>query len=204
LGRGSRTAGCPQRSRACEKWVIFVPNRSSKSIQRGSGWRRSRPINNSKVIGFQLPHGVMSPVSRLTKLLILMASAVFALAVPARSSAATDNAGHSGTVELDHPAYTAHEYQGYLTITIVRTGDLSVAEHVGYGVKQQDGRNGIDFAVVNNTYITMQPGQSTYSFQVRIIDQGVSASPVHALAYLYGSWPDKLGPSDNSMITILH
>ena len=63
------------------------------------------------------------------------------------------------TVSLDQPAYTAHENQGELTITIERTGDLSLPEHVGYGVKQQDGQDGIDFHAIPNTYVTMAPGQ---------------------------------------------
>jgi endoglucanase len=109
-----------------------------------------------------------------------------------------------GMVELNQPAYTAHEDQGDLTITIQRTGDLGDAEHLGYGVKQQDAMSGIDFDAVDNTYITMAPGQATYSFEVPIIDRGMNATPVHALAYLYSAWPDPLGPNDNSTVTILH
>jgi endoglucanase len=108
-----------------------------------------------------------------------------------------------GTVSLDQGAYIVHENQGSLTITIVRSGDLSAAEHVGYGVHTQDARPGINFDVVPNHYITMAPGQQTESFQVRIIDQGVNATPVHALAYLYSSWPETLGTYSNSQITIL-
>jgi endoglucanase len=74
---------------------------------------------------------------------------------------------------------------------------------VGYGVKQQDAESGIDFVAIPNTYITMAPGQSTYTFDVPIIDQGINATPVHALAYLYGSWPDTIGTT-NSLVTILH
>ena len=113
-------------------------------------------------------------------------------------------AGLPGTVSLDQPAYTAHENQGQLTITIQRTGDLTQAEHVGYGVKQQDAQDGIDFQAVPNTYITMAPGQATYSFQVPIIDQGMNATPVHALAYLYGAWPESAAVNNNSVVTILH
>ncbi|HEY5428769.1 MAG TPA: glycoside hydrolase family 6 protein [Solirubrobacteraceae bacterium] len=108
------------------------------------------------------------------------------------------------TVQLDQPAYTAHENQGSLTVTIVRSGDLSAEEHVGYGVKRQDAQPGIDFDPIANTYITMAPGQSTYSFNVPIIDQGINGTSVRALAYLYGSWPAALGPNNNSFITILH
>src|SRR5262249_9217575 len=114
-----------------------------------------------------------------------------------------DGAG-PGTVQLDQPAYTAHENQGYLTVTIQRTGDLSGEEHVGYGVKRQDAQPGIDFDVVNNHYITFAPGQSTYTFNVRIIAQGMTATPLRAPAYLYSSCPDSLGANTNSLITTLH
>jgi endoglucanase len=137
--------------------------------------------------------------------LLVLAGLWLALVVPAPARAAVPHDGASpGAVQLDQPAYTAHENQGYLTITIQRTGDLSGEEHVGYGVKRQDAQPGIDFDVVNNHYITFAPGQSSYTFNVRIIDQGMSATPVHGLAYLYGSWPDSLGPNNNSMVTILH
>ena len=137
--------------------------------------------------------------------LFALAGLWLALVVPAAAQAAISHDGASpGEVQLDQPAYTAHENQGYLTITIQRTGDLSGEEHVGYGVKRQDAQPGIDFDVINNHYITIAPGQSTYTFNVRIIDQGMNATPVNALAYLYSSWPDSLGANRNSMITILH
>lgn len=142
--------------------------------------------------------------TRALKLFVALTSATLALVAFGAGTAAADNGSSPGMVELDQPAYTVHEDQGYLTITIERTGDLSGQEHVGYGVKQQDAENGIDFDAIPNTYITMQPGQSSYSFNVKIIDRGIDATPVHALAYLYGSWPDSLGPNNNSMVTILH
>ncbi len=137
--------------------------------------------------------------------LFALAGLWLALIVPAAAQAAVPHDGSSpGTVQLDQPAYTAHENQGYLTITIQRTGDLSAEEHVGYGVKRQDAQPGIDFDTIGNHYITMAPGQSTYSFNVKIIDQGMNATPVKALAYLYSSYPDSLGTNNNSPITILH
>jgi endoglucanase len=145
----------------------------------------------------------MSILSR-PSLLVALAGLWLALIVPTAAQAATAHDGGPGMVQLDQPAYTAHENQGYLTITIQRTGDLSGEEHVGYGVKRQDAQPGIDFDTVANHYITFAPGQSTYTFNVRIIDQGMNATPVRALAYLYSSWPDTLGPNNNSIITILH
>jgi endoglucanase len=129
--------------------------------------------------------------------LIALLASLASFALPGRAAAT------AGTVSLDASAYTAHENQGSLAITIERTGDLSVPEHVGYGVKQQDAQDGIDFTAIPNTYITMTPGQATYTFQVPIIDRGMDAPPVHALAYLYGSWPDTIGTT-NSLVTILH
>ena len=111
--------------------------------------------------------------------LLALAGLWLALVIPAAAQAATPHDGASpGTVQLDQSAYTAHENQGNLTITIQRTGDLSGEEHVGYGVKRQDAQPGIDFDTINNHYITLAPGQSTYTFNVRIIDQGMNATPV--------------------------
>lgn len=115
-----------------------------------------------------------------------------------------DAGGLTGTVGFTQPSYTAHESQGFLYVTIERTSDLAGVEHVGYGVKRQDAQPGIDFNEVPNTYATFLPGQSSYTFAVRIIDQGMNATPVHALAYLYGSYPDSLGANNNAPITILH
>jgi endoglucanase len=139
-----------------------------------------------------------------SKLMLCLAGFALTLVLPAASQAAVGHDASPGTVSLDQPAYTAHENQGYLTITIQRTGDLTGQEHVGYGVKRQDAQPGIDFDAIANRYITFEPGQSTYSFNVRIIDQGMTATPVQALAYLYGSWPDNLGANNNSLVTILH
>jgi hypothetical protein len=94
--------------------------------------------------------------------LFALAGLWLALLIPTAAQAAVPHDGAGpGEVQLDQPAYTAHENQGYLTITIQRTGDLSGEEHVGYGVKRQDAQPGIDFDVVNNHYITFAPGQNT-------------------------------------------
>ncbi len=156
----------------------------------------------------------MTFISRRSRLLtvVLTLAVALALAVSSRASAtpigdgyATNAAGPApGAVQLDQSAYTAHENQGYLTITIQRTGNLDALEHVGYGVLRHDAQPGIDFEPVPNTYVTMAPGQSSYSFNVPIIDQGMNATPVHAMAYLYGSWPDAMGANHNALVTILH
>ena len=122
----------------------------------------------------------------------------------APAPAAADPLGILGSISLDQPAYTAHENQGSLAVTIQLSGDLSQLQHVGYGVKQQDAQPGIDFNTIANTYATLLPGQTSYTFNVPIIDQGINGPPVHALVYLYGAWPGALGANTNSLITILH
>ena len=120
------------------------------------------------------------------------------------AAAATPGLLGLGDVSFIQSAYTAHEDQGYLTITILRTGDLLGTEHVGYGVAQQDARTGIDFDAIPNTMITMGPGQLFATINVPIIDQGMNATPVHARAYLFTAWPAPVGADTTAIITILH
>ena len=141
---------------------------------------------------------------RCALLLALTCLGLLVLAGSSRAAVAHDGGGAPGTVAFDQPSYVAHESQGVLTITIERTGDLSGLEHVGYGVKRQDAQPGIDFDAIANRYVIFQPGQSTLTLNVRIIDEGLNATPVHALAYLYGSYPDNRGANSNAPITILH
>jgi endoglucanase len=141
---------------------------------------------------------------RCAVLLAMTCVGALLLATSSQAAVAHDASGSPGTLSLDQPSYVAHENQGYLSITIVRTGDLSGQEHVGYGVKRQDAQPGIDFDLVPNNYIIFQPGQTSYTFRVHIIDEGLNATPVHALAYLYSAYPDSLGANNNALITILH
>src|SRR5579884_4324854 len=71
-----------------------------------------------------------------------------------------------GTVSFDAAAYTAHEDQGELAITIVKSNP-SIDEHVGYGVKQQDGISGLAFLAIPNTLVDIPAGQATYTFYVK-------------------------------------
>lgn len=142
---------------------------------------------------------------RQLKPLVLLGCLALMLAMAATAHAATAHDAGTGSVQLDAPAYTAHENMGALTITIVRSGDISGPEHVGFGVKQMaDGGDGTYFHTVKNTWANFAPGQQTYTFTVPIIDQGInSSSPIHALAYLYSAWPQStIGPNNNSVITI--
>jgi hypothetical protein len=133
------------------------------------------------------------------------------LAVLGASTAVAQAQAAPGRVYFTQMSYTAHENQGELPITIARSDD-SVAEQVRYGVRHVDAEPGLDFDTVGNTLVQFEPGQSTATFNVKIIDRGMSAGPVNAIAYLFGSSPQTLGDATgkiyatgpiNSPITIL-
>jgi len=128
---------------------------------------------------------------------LVFVTALVGILVPAASVAADA----SGTVQLSDPSYVAQEHMGYLMITITRT-DSTGTEYVRYGVKQQDAVSGLDFWAVPNALATFQPGQTTFTFKVQIIDRGMSAPPVHALAYIFGSSPQQLGTPTTAVVTI--
>jgi endoglucanase len=133
------------------------------------------------------------------------------LSVLSASSAVAHAQSAPGRVLFTQTSYAAHENQGELPITIVRS-DASVGEDVRYGVRHVDAQPGLDFDTVSNTLAHFEPGQSSYTFNVKIIDRGMSATPVTAIAYLFGASPQGLGDATgktyargpvNSPITIL-
>jgi endoglucanase len=139
---------------------------------------------------------------RRLSLIPLIASVAVSAVVGALMLSATSAASSApGTVSLSQSSYVAQEDMGYLTITINRT-DPTGDEYVRYGVKQQDAQSGLDFEAVPNAVAHFQPGQTSYSFKVQIHDLGMNAPPVHALAYIFGSWPQQLGTPSNADITI--
>jgi endoglucanase len=132
----------------------------------------------------------------------IVTAAVAALTLLGMAPGIASAARYPGTVSLDQSAYVAHENQGYLNITIVRSNSQG-EENVGYGVHRADAVPGKDFDTVGNTYIHMAPGQRTYTFSVHIYDNGMKAPPVHALAYLYGAYPQKAVYPHQARVTIL-
>jgi endoglucanase len=101
-------------------------------------------------------------------------------------------AGEPGYVYLSQTSYVAHEDQGELAITIDRTDD-SQGEQIRYGVRHLDAVPGVDLDTVPNNYTEMQPGQSSFTFDVKILDRGVNGGPVYADAYIFGSSPQAMG-----------
>jgi endoglucanase len=114
-----------------------------------------------------------------------------ATTAPGTTAAVSARAAPRDCVFLNRTAYVAHESQGELPITIERT-NTSTEEQIRYGVRHLDAQRGLDLATIPNTYVVMQPGQASVTFDVHIVDRGMNATPVHAMAYIYGSDPDRL------------
>src|ERR1700690_1067162 len=102
---------------------------------------------------------------------------VAALVAVAALGAGTARAGSSGCVSLSQTSYTAHEDQGELQITIDRTNTAG-QDQIRYGVRHLDSQPGLDLDTVPNTYLVMEPGQASATFDVRILDRGMNAGPV--------------------------
>ncbi len=108
-----------------------------------------------------------------------------------------------GMVELDQDAYTVSETAGYLHITLVRTNPVG-DEWVRYGIRRNDAIPGQDFDTIPNSLAHFVDGQTTYDIPMRVYDQGMNTSAVvHAEVYMFGSYPQRLGPRHEARITIL-
>ncbi len=127
-------------------------------------------------------------MARALRTALAVLAAVVALGA---APSAPARAAGPACVFLNRTSYIAHENQGMLRITIERT-DTSAPEQIRYGVRHLDAQPHRDLATVPNTYVVMQPGQASYTFDVKIIDRGMTATPVYAIAYIYGSNPDTL------------
>jgi hypothetical protein len=149
------------------------------------------------------------PRGRLT---LAAFSFLISLVVVLGLTASAHAAGGAGYVYLSQTSYVAHEDQGELAITIDRTDD-SQGEQIRYGVRHLDAVPGVDLDTVPNNYTYMQPGQSSFTFDVKILDRGINAGPVYADAYIFGSYPQAMGDATgkvyahgpvSSQIKILH
>jgi endoglucanase len=107
-----------------------------------------------------------------------------------------------GDVSFSQSEYVAHENQGFVTLTIHRTNAVPIS-WIRYGVRQASALNGRDFDVVPNSLATFLPGQYDYSFRVHVYDLGVHGPPVHATAYLYGSFPQTMVDPHQVSVTFL-
>jgi hypothetical protein len=132
------------------------------------------------------------------RVLFLLILGLVAIALFTTSDSRASPSVSEGYVYLTQTSYQANESQGQLQITIARTDD-SESEQIRYGVRHGSAIPGLDMDTVKNTTVTLQPGQSTYSFNVNIVDRGMNAPSVTATAYIYGSDPQALGDANGKI-----
>ena len=118
------------------------------------------------------------------------------------SSPALAAAHVPGRVSFSQSSYWAHENQGFVNITIRRTNPR-VDEWIRYGVRQASALNGKDFDAIPNSLAHFAPGQSTYTFKVHIYDRGIVGPKLRAVAYMYGSYPQRMVAPHQDNIYIL-
>ena len=129
-----------------------------------------------------------------------MAPAALAAGRAAHDDPAADGAG---SVFLSSSVYQANEDAGQFAITVDRTGDLSQPETFYYGVTNKSSGAGNNFDKIPNTEAQFAPGQSSYTFNVTIHDQGINGPMRLARAYIYGASPQHLGTPNQATIDLL-
>ncbi len=132
----------------------------------------------------------------------LVATAALALMCSPALGAVRPDVHLPGRVYFTQSQYTGHENQGYVTLTIHRTNAVPT-EWIRYGVRQGSALNHKDFNVIPNSLATFLPGQADYSFRVHVYDLGMQAPPVHATAYLFGSFPQTMADPHQVPVKIL-
>ncbi|HEY2320310.1 MAG TPA: glycoside hydrolase family 6 protein [Solirubrobacteraceae bacterium] len=102
-------------------------------------------------------------------------------------------------VHLSSTRYTVAETDQQATITVQRTGSLRGDEYVRYGTHRANAVAGIDYENAGAT-LHFASGQAQATFTVPIVTRNWRGPSVHAAVYLYGSWPEKLGPHDARLV----
>ena len=105
-------------------------------------------------------------------------------------------------VSLSATGYRVSETAGQVTVTVNRTGSLHGDEYVRYGTHRANAVGGVDYRNVGGT-LHFAPGQAQATFTIPIIARDWRGPSVRAAVYLYGSFPEKLGPH-NAKVFILH
>ena len=86
------------------------------------------------------------------------------------------NNNNSGMIQFSASTYPVNENGGYATITVVRTGGNVGPISAHYATSDGTATNGLNYTAVNGT-LTLQSGQSSTSFTVPILNDGVSNPP---------------------------
>jgi endoglucanase len=137
----------------------------------------------------------------LSALVTLLVAAPQALA--AKTGHDDSSNPKSGTVFFSSAVYDANENAGQFAVTVERT-NTSGPETVYYGVTNKSSGAGNNFDPIKNTGVAVfLPGQSTYTFNVTINDQGINGPARTARAYLYGAHPQSLGSPSQAIINLL-
>ena len=142
------------------------------------------------------------------RLTTTFATLVASLAVAPQALAAGrtshDNPANSksGAVSFSSAVYQANENAGQFAVTIQRT-NTNGPETVYYGVKNISSSAGNNFDKIPNSTAVFAPGQSTFTFNVTIHDQGINGPMRVAQAYLYGAHPQPLGSPSKATIDLL-
>ncbi len=116
------------------------------------------------------------------------------------ASLTISNDNNNGMIQFSASTYPVNENGGYATITVIRTGGNVGPISAHYATSDGTAANGVNYTAVNGT-LTLQSGQSSASFIVPILNDGVS-NPPPANFYFNVSL---IGPgtSDNAVVRIL-
>lgn len=79
----------------------------------------------------------------------------------------------SGTVFLDSNAYSVREQDGFVTITVTRTGDTTGAVNVAYATNPASATPGADYTGVSGV-ATIAAGETGVSIDIPIVNDGLS------------------------------
>jgi endoglucanase len=139
-------------------------------------------------------------LTTLSALLLVLIAAPSAFAARTGHDNAAD--GKAGGVFFSSAVYNADESVGRLAVTIERSNTTG-PEVVYYGVRNTSSGAGNNFDRIPNSEADFAPGQSTFTFEVTIHDQGINGPPRTAQAYLYGAHPEALGSPSKAVINLL-
>ena len=157
------------------------------------------------------PPQPMVAVSMPPRLLLTAAAVASLLLAPPALGAGRRTAGArrahdgsaGGSVFFSSSVYRAGEDAGEFAVTVDRTGNLSTPETFYYGVTNKGSETGVNFTKIPNTEGRFASGQSTFTFYVKVENQGIHGPMRHALAYLYGAHPQPLGLPKQATIDLL-
>jgi uncharacterized delta-60 repeat protein len=131
----------------------------------------SIPLLNPEVVGLNKQFSVA-----LFNPMLNGASAPSLLGLITNASLTISNDNNNGTIQFSASAYPVNENGGYATITAVRTGGDVGPISAHYATSDGTATNGVNYTTVNGT-LTLQSGQSSTSFTVPILNDGVSNPP---------------------------